>query len=186
MLPEKYKDFRKITFVRHPLDWYSSRFFFDKNKFKKDEMKLEPFSDALSLLYESSFEETVKRMLDLTEAFSDEIVLNLFKKRVRKEVTNNYQCWWVSYFDDIENLTADDFQHLSLYQWFIKKLGVERADAVYRLEDQYGFGMKKEFGEDVGLSHRNKTPNKPTNVYSDELEKMVLEKEKEFIRKYYD
>jgi hypothetical protein len=186
-LPDKYKDFRKITFVRHPLDWYASRFFFDKKKFHNDKtIKFEPFSDALSNEYKLSFKETLPMMLDLTEAFRNEEILNLFKKRLTFEVTNNYQSWWVSYFDDINEITAESFEHKSLYQWFCDIQGVDNCDAVYRLEDQHESGMKREFGDGVNIVHRNKTGRKSNSeIYEKEMIEKFLNKEKEFIMKYY-
>jgi len=188
MLPDKFKDYRKITFVRNPLDWYASRFYFDKKKWDtRNRAKREPFTDALSNEYSLNFEQTLPRMLDLTEAFKDKKVFESFKTKIRREVNNNYQVWWVSYFDDIEALTPEDFGHKSLYQWFLDICGVENCDVVYRLEDQYEFGMKKEFGNDVSIIHKNKTGRRETkDIYSQKMVNMVNQKEKEFISRYYD
>jgi len=188
MIPEQYKNFRKITFTRNPIDWYASRFFFDKKKFARVDKrtKFEPFTDALSEMYSLTFKQTLPRMLNLTEAFSDEATLGLFKKRLKYEVTNNYQCWWVSYFDDIDAITAESFENKSLYQWFNDIIGLDKCDAVYRLEDQHELGMKCEFGSDVNLVHRNKTGRrKSEDIYSPQMRQSVLETEKDFIRKYY-
>ena len=186
MLPEMYQDYRKVTFVRHPIEWYASRFFFDKKKWDiRQRAKLEPFTDALSNEYQLTFSQTLPRMLDLTEAFSDPKVLQSFKNKVSNEVNNNYQAWWVSYFDDIDGITAESFGHKSLYQWFLDIVGVQHADAVYRLEDEYELGMKKEFGGDIQLLHKNKTGrNTSDEIYSVGMIKSVLEKEKTFIEKY--
>jgi len=188
MIPSQYKNFRKITFTRNPIDWYASRFFFDKKKFdlSNKQSKLEPFSDALSEQYNLTFEQTLPRMLNLTEAFRNGATLELFKERLRFEVLNNYQCWWVSYFDDIENITADSFENKSLYQWFNDIVGLDKCDVVYRLEDQYEYGMKLEFGSDIKLAHRNSTGReKSEDIYTTQMRQSVLKTEKDFIRKYY-
>lgn len=186
MLPKQYRNFRKITFIRNPIDWYASRFYFDKKKFDTNKRAmLEPFTDALSEKYSKTFKETLPRMLDLTEAFKNERVLDLFKKSINREVTNNYQCWWVSYFDDIDTITAESFEHKSLYQWFCDKIDIEQCDAIYRLEDQHSLGMKKEFGGDVDIKHKNKTGRrKSSDIYSSDMVNKVIEKEKDFISRY--
>jgi len=185
MLPEKYKNYRKITFIRNPLDWYASRYFFDKKKFQQKQKKLEPFTDALSNDYKLSFKETLPNMMNLTNAFRNPKILNHFKKRIQREVTNNYQCWWVSYFDDIDSLTPEYFENKSLYKWFLDIIGIEHADAIYRLEDQYEYGMKKEFGNDINLIHKNKTKRTSSgDLYTDSIKKMVIDVEQKFIQKY--
>jgi len=183
-LPEKYKEFRKVSFTRNPIDWYASRYFFDKKKFISSKQKLEPFSDALSDGYKLNFEDTLMRMLNITDAFRDKKTLDLFKERVIKEVTNNYQCWWVSYFDDIESLTPEYFENKSLYQWFNDKVGLYECDVVYRLEDEFEEGMFKEFGE-LPLKHRNKTGRESSEtLYTDRMKELVLDTEKDFIGKF--
>lgn len=186
MLPEKFDSYRKITFVRHPIEWYASRFFFDKKKWDmQDRAKREPFTDALSDAYMLTFKQTLPRMLNLTEAFRDKRVFKSFKEKVRREVNNNYQAWWVSYFDDIEALTPEDFGNKSLYQWFVDINGVKHCDAVYRLEDQYESGMKFEFGEDVELLHKNVTGRrKSEDIYTADMRNSVIQTEIEFIKEF--
>lgn len=186
MLPEKFKDYRKITFVRNPLEWYASRFFFDKKKWDmRGRAKREPFTDALSDEYSLTFKQTLPRMLNLTETFKDQRVFNSFKDKLRKEANNNYQVWWVSYFDDIEALTPEDFGNKSLYQWFLDICGVENCDAVYRLEDQYAYGMKREFGEDIELMRKNVTGRrKSEDIYTPEMSNSVIQVERDFMKKY--
>ena len=185
MLPGIYKDFKKITFIRNPIDWYASRYFFDNKKYKNGAIKKEPFSDALSEDYSLDFETTLKRMLNLTETFKDERIFSLFKSKVLREVNNNYQTWWVSYFDDIDGLKPEDFGGKSLYQWFIDICGVYECDSIYRLEDQYSFGMKREFGEDIKLIHKNRTGRKPSReIYSKDSEILVKNVDSEIFKEF--
>jgi len=189
MLPEQYKDMRKITFVRNPYDWYASRYFFDK---KRDNNKLSDRNDIFTSIFSNNFELTFKETLpfymNLTETFRDKFILNRFKNALKYQVTNNYQCWLVSYWDNIEDIKPEDFENKSLYQWWLDIVGVDKADAWYRIEDQHEEGMKKEFGENVNIIHKNKSHRPNTNtLYTDDMKHIVYEADKNiFIRYGYE
>ena len=187
MLPAEYNNFRKVTFVRNPIDWYASRYFFDKKKAINRFFRKEPFTDALSLNYKLGFEETLYNMLNLTEAFKNKKILELYKKILKHEVLNNYQCWQVSFYDNFNDIEPEIFNNKSLYQWSLDITGVSFANAVYRLEDQYAEGMRKEFGNRIELIHKNKTVRKKSQeLYNKTMINAVVNKDKKIIDKYYD
>jgi len=163
MLPNQYKNMKKITFVRNPYDWYASRYSFTikrKNHIKNlDDVFTETFSNDFT----KDFNDVLPLYMNLTKAFENKFLLEKFKTKLKREVTNNYQCWLVSYWDNIDNITAESFENRSLYDWWLNICGVYEADAIYRIEDQHEYGLKKEFGENINIVHRNKT-NRLSNV----------------------
>ena len=184
MLPEEYKNFRKITFVRHPLAWYKSRYYFDLYNFSKARGSRDIMTTALSHVYTKSFNETLDSYLNPDEAFKDPKTIDIFRKLTKLDALRNYTCWNISYQDNINKVEPGFFNGQTYYQWLLNITGIQYADVAYRLEDQYALGMKKEFGEDINLVHKNKTKQKNIIDYSDENKKIVLEREQDFIKKY--
>lgn len=184
MLPDEYKNFRKITFVRNPIDWYRSRYFFDKMRFKEGKTR-DVMTTALSHEYKKSFNETLPLYLNLDEAFKDEMTQKIYRSMMKFNILNQYTCWNVSYHDNINDVKSGYFEGKTYYQWILGKIGVEYADKVYRLEDQYRMGMLTEFGNDISLEKRNKTPRKEFREdYTRENRQLVLKLEDKFIKKY--
>jgi hypothetical protein len=183
-LPEKYKNFRKVTFVRNPLDWYKSRYFFDKMRFNNKRNR-DMMTIALSHEFKKSLNETLDLYLNLDKAFEDKRTLFLYKKLLKLNVLNKYTCWNISYHDDIEEIKPGYFKGKTYYQWQLDTVGINEADAHYRIEDQYEYGMQKEFGMDIDLIHKNKTPRRLFREdYTDETKNKILHFEQNFIKKY--
>lgn len=184
MIPKEYENFHKMTFIRNPIDWYTSRYFFDRNRFRNKKL-CDAMVYALSLEFRLNFNQTLNRMMNLSEAFTDKKTLSLYKNFIQHDVLNNYTVWNVSYHDNIEKISSDTFNNMSYYQWILDTIGIENANSIYRLEDEYEIGMKKEFGNDINLIHKNKT-NKPSNdiIYNQQTRKIIVNTEIEFIKKY--
>jgi len=181
-IPEKFKNFRKFSFIRHPSTWYQSRYYFDKKRFEKSERIIDPFSVALSENFKLNAEETIKNMLDLTKAFENDHLLHLFKETLRKIVSNEYLVWIVMYFDDIDSITPETFKNMSLYEWLCEFSGIFEIENVYRIEDQFSIGMNSEFGSSP-IKKRN--VNKAKEDLSKSIIELIEEKDKRIIEKFY-
>jgi hypothetical protein len=185
MLPEEYKNFHKMTFVRNPLDWYRSRYNYDKFRFKVIKKYRDAMTTALSHYYKKNLNETLEAFLNPDEAFRDKKTRDIYRRLIKLDVVSNYTCWNVSYHDNIDSVDYGYFQGKTYYQWLLHMIGVHEADSVYRLEDEYEIGMKKEFGDDVELIYKNKTP-KIYNIetFTKSNKQLILSAEADMIEKY--
>jgi len=184
-LPEIYKDFRKMTFIRNPIDWYRSRYTYDKMRYRTKEAR-DQLTTVLSNFYSKSFEQTLPLMLEPGEALRNSERLKTFREMVKIDITRRYTCWTVSYFNDISKIGPDTFGDKTYYEWLRDIVGVQLVDGVYRIEDEYEYGMKKEFGEDIKLIHRNKTPDSfvRSEKYTKAMKRSIIDKEYDFMEKY--
>ena len=189
-LPPKYKDMRKISWVRNPLNWYPSFFFFFKKEYQKIAARKramsDPFLDALLMAGIDSFNNVLPFLVNLNQFFDNPNLVSNFKKRIRYYQTNIYACWHSSYWDDIEDLNMEEYQNKSIYRWYMDTIGIQHCDKVYRLEDEYKSGMLIEFGDNVQFMHKNKTRNKPENFQLLASQKRMIEIHDEYIfERYY-
>jgi len=185
MLPREYSLFRQISFIRNPIDWYISRYIFDKFRFKTVKRARDIMTTALSYGYKLNMNETIEKYLDLDYAFKDKRTIKIYRILLKNDVMNNYTGWNISYHDNINKVGPGFFEGLSYYQWLIEIIGLKYADVIYRIEDQYEFGMKKEFGSDIKLIHKNRTPfGLKKEIITAENINNIKHKDKIIINKY--
>lgn len=186
MLPEEFKDMPKVSFIRFPMDWYVSYYeYTKKNSHEKERLGL-LFTDVISEDFTKSFQETLPLLINLTKCFKERPdLLMKFKNNLKQKVTNDYKCWIVSYFDNISTITPETFENKSMYQWLYDIVGLDNA-TVYRVEDQFEEGMRKEFPR-APIQHRNvNKKRKPfREYYTKELEDMVTKADSYILDKYY-
>jgi hypothetical protein len=183
-LPLKYKNIPTVGFIRSPIDWYLSWYYFLKTK--RNNRAGCFILSVLSDNYDLPFEYTLPRMLDVGGFLKDNPqYIEKIKEKFKMVVMNHYLCWLNTYFDDISEVTYSDFEG-SLFNWYYKKVGLHQCKEIYRMEDGLQNGIDRAFPDkNIVINHQNQS-NKPIvdHIYTDELKQMVINTDKEYFIKH--
>jgi len=156
VLPQKYYGSHLFfAFTRDPLEWYVSMYFYALANHNRTG-KSDPFVYTLSEGFDS-FETFFTNALNMPSFYAThpDRLLQL-RSRVENIIMNTYNCWLVSYWDDLNDIVPDKLDD-SLMKFYANRIGLFKEGYclnVYRMEEVEQV-MKKIFGPEIQLGHRN-------------------------------
>jgi hypothetical protein len=152
MLPAIYKNLPRIAFIRNPIDWYCSWYYYSKRQFINKKVGTTILMNVLSDNFNLSFDKFIINATDLNLFFRQKGNIDRLKKRIQYIVMNNYYCWQAFTWDDVESITANNFSGTFLNYKF-NSLGLNTAK-VYKIEDGIQSAIDNHF-KNVIIQKRN-------------------------------
>jgi hypothetical protein len=152
MLPQKYKDYPRIAFIRNPIHWYHSRYYYAKKKIVGNKIGVSVLLFILSDGFKLSFDEFIVNAVNLNHFFADQYNIKKLKMRIQRVVMNTYCCWQAFKWEDVENISSADFNG-TFFDYTFKTIGLDTAK-IYRIEDGVQNSIDKEF-KNVIIQKRN-------------------------------
>lgn len=160
LLPARYADLPRIGFVRNPLTWYASRFYYGRRGHAAARKRKSVGSGILIYVlsggFNVSFDTFVNNSLDMETFFSRPGMMDNLKSRITQVIMNTYVCWHAFTWENVQELKPSDFQG-SLYDYMFKKVGLSSA-TVYPIEAGIQEAIDCEFDKPVKIGHRNSGP----------------------------
>lgn len=153
-LPKKFGGFRKIGFIRSPESWYLSKYYHARKSYRLRRQGLLTCM-ILSDYFTHNFEQTLHRMIDLKNFFDIKKNIDAYKTAVQYQVMNHYSCHHVYMHDDVNSITSEFFS-TTLYQHWYKKVGLDRADKIYKMDTGSFYSFVYSELPGVVLQHRNR------------------------------
>jgi hypothetical protein len=185
LLPEKYKEWPKIGFIRHPIDWYISIYNYAKYHSTRNSVSRIIIPHILSNGFILSCDEFINNALDLTSFFSNPANLSKYKKRLVNIIMNTYCCWQAFIHEDIDSVTSDYFENRSYFDYKFNLLGLNDAK-IYRMEDGIDNAINIEF-PGVQIGHQNKCIKKTDTYISPKTRDRVYKTHKKYFTSFqYD